>query len=119
MTPVQLEGLEANTWVIGMAVVAVMLVAAVIAAYSIKGAPEARPQVARRNWFVILGLAGPVVYYCLRLNQAVEIVNTAFKWDFRDTCIWVLGVSVVGYFVVGLLLAAIIRHTPFGSILKK
>lgn len=119
MTAAQLDGLEANTWVIGMVVAVVMLVAAVIAACSIKGEPAARPQVARRNWFVILGLAGPVVYYCLRLNQAVEIADTAMKWAFRDTCIWVLGVSVVGYFVLGLIGAALFRNTRFGSILKK
>lgn len=76
--------------------------------------------ITRRIAFIFVGLASCIGFYLYNdLVVKDVIMNAGFKNMFADRNNLCLGVTVFGYFFVGIMLMLVFRKSKFGSILGK
>ncbi len=119
-TIAQLHDAQANAWVYGLIVCGIALALAIAIAFITNWRSDRRDFITRRIWFIVIGLVFPAGYWIYNMLAIVpKIPNPGFKSMFESTNLYVLLVSIVIYFVVGILLMLGFRNTKFGSILGK
>jgi hypothetical protein len=116
-----LNQLQADTWVYGLIVAAVMLGIAILIAFLINWEGGAdRSYIKRRICFIVLGLLGPAIFWIYNIQYVKSMIpNPGFATKFGQTNHYVLIVSIIAYFIVGVFLMFVFRHSKFGSILGK
>lgn len=116
----QLQQAQVDAWIYGIIVVGIALALAILISMMINWRSNRRDFKVRRIWFILLGLALPLIYWlCCNLIWVPRIQNIGFQSQFKDTVLYVLIVSIVLYAVVGVLLMFCFRNSKFGSILGK
>jgi hypothetical protein len=116
-----LNQLQADTWVYGLIVAAVVLGLAILISFLInwQGGND-RSYVKRRIWFIVIGLLGPALFWVYNnLYVTPKIVNPGFATKFDQTNLYILIVNILVYFALGIVLMFVFRHSKFGSILGR
>lgn len=119
-TAQQLTQAQNDAWVYGMIVAAVALALAVAIAFMISWRSDRKDYIIRRIWFIVIGLALPVLNWFYNLQIIVpKIQNPGFQSMFRQTNLYVLLAAIAVYAIVGVILMFAFRNSKFGSILGK
>lgn len=119
-TPLQLQQTQADAWVYGLIVCGIALALAIAIAFIINWRSDRRDFITRRICFIVIGLVMPAAYWFYNMQAIVpRISNPGFQSMFEETNLKVLLVSIVIYFVAGILLMLGFRNTKLGSILGK
>lgn len=120
-TPQQLADAIASSWVYGMIVVGIALVIAFGIALLINWRTDRRDHITRRVWFIIIGLLFPAGCWLYNIETIVPAIqNIGFRHQYESTNILILIISVVVYFIVGILSMFVCRRgTKWRSILPK
>ena len=116
----QLQQAQADAWVYGLIVAGIALLLGVLIAYLIPWQSDRRCYIKRRILFIIVGLVLPVGYWIYNVQAVVPTIkNAGFKTMFEQTNLYVLLAAIAAYFIVGILLMFVFRHSKLGSILGK
>jgi hypothetical protein len=79
-----------------------------------------RSYIKRRVIFIIIGLINTFGFYIYNdLIVSQRIVNTGFKSMFSTTNLKCLAITIVGYYVGGIVIMLLFRYSKFGSILGR
>lgn len=117
----QLNSLMNETYVYAIIVLLIALLISLIVANIIpwQGGKD-KSYVKRRTWFIVIGVVAALglwLYNDLYVKEFIK--NAGLKSMFSVCNLRALGISIIGYFLIGLGLMFIFRHTKFGSILGK
>ncbi|MBR1765693.1 MAG: hypothetical protein IJ745_01465 [Bacteroidales bacterium] len=120
-TPLQLETLQGQTYVFAVIVMAVAFVISVLVAQMIAYQPRNdRSYILRRLWSIIICVISALGFWLY--NQLV-VMNTITKLPLQDkfatTNLICLGIIVVGYALLGLIVALVWRKSKFATIFFK
>ena len=117
----QLNSLMNETYVYAIIVLLIALLISLIVANIIPWqGGEDKSYVKRRTWFIVIGVVAALglwLYNDLYVKEFIK--NAGLKSMFSVCNLKALGISIFGYFLIGLVLMSIFRHTKFGSILGK
>lgn len=117
----QLEVLQNETWVYAFIIVAFALVVAWIVSNMIawqRGADKS--YLKRRLWFILIGIISFVVFFLYNdLLIKPQISQQGWQAMFSKTNISSSLVGLVCFYIIGIVLMFIMRHSKFGSILGK
>lgn len=103
--------------IVGLVAIGIAFLVSLAIAY--KGG-EDKSYIKRRIWFIIIGIASAVGFYVYNdLVVKPNITNVGFQSMFSRTNLTGTGICLALYFVVGIILMFIFRHTKFGSILGR
>lgn len=116
-----LQSLQDETMVyaaiIGAIALGLSFLVASLIAY--KGGDD-RSYIARRIWYVIIGLAAAAGFYVYNdLAVKPNITNVGWQSMFSDTNFICIAINLGVYIIGGIFLMFVFRHKKFGSILGK
>lgn len=117
---VQLEALQNDTMIYAVVVAVVALLLSFIIANLIpyQGGTD-RSYIKRRIFFIVIGIVGVLGFYLYNDIVVMDIIHkTALKAKFMTTNLICIGINAGVYFIAGIIIMAIFRHTKFGSILN-
>lgn len=117
----QLETLKQTTlvWaaIICVAVFAISFVIATLIPY--KGGKDTS-HIARRIWYIIVGVSAAVAFWIYNfIIVTPAIKNPGFKSQFANTNLVSVAIIVIGYVILGLLVALIFRKSKFSTVYLK
>lgn len=117
----QLEALQQTTlmWAVIICVVAfaISFLVAILVPY--KGGKDTS-YITRRVWYIIIGILAAAGYWIYNfLIAAPAIKNPGFKSQFSQTNFTSVVVIVLGYVVIGLLVAFVFRKSKFSTVYLK
>lgn len=99
----QVQQAQADAWVYGLIVAGVALAIAIAIAFMINWRSDRRDYITRLIWFIIIGLVAPASYWIYNAQAvAPKIQNPGFRNMFETTNLYVLIVSILAYFIVGM-----------------
>lgn len=117
----QLHELQNETFVYAVIVAAVIFVVAFMLANftSWQGGKDTSYK-KRRIWLIIAVFVGAIGFWLYNdLYVMSYIKKTAFQYQFADTNMQCLGITVVGSLIISFIVMFVFRHSKFGSILGK
>lgn len=117
---VQLEALQNDTMIYAVVVAVVALLLSFIISNLIpyQGGTD-RSYIKRRIFFIVIGIVGVLGFYLYNDLVVMDIIRkTALKAKFMTTNLICIGINAGVYYIIGIIIMAIFRHTKFGSILN-
>ena len=120
-TPQQLSDAITNAWIFGFIVVGFAILIAFIIALIINWRPDRRDYITRRFWFILIGIIFTIGYWLYNLESIVPTIqNVGFKNKFESNNYWILTVTIITYFVVGIITMFVCkRGSKWRSVLPK
>ncbi len=117
----QLEALKQTTlvWAVIICLVAFAITFLVATLVPYKGGKDTS-FVIRRIWHIIIGLVAAAGYWIYNFLVAVPAIkNPGFKSQFSQTNLISVIIIIVGYVVIGLIVAFIFRKSKFSTVYLK
>lgn len=115
----QVNELQAETlvWAVVIVLVAILIAFIVANLFPYQGGHD-RSYVKRRIAFIIIGIVQGFGFWIYnRVAIMPKISNAGFQDMYGKTNLQCLLITLLGYFIIGVVLMVVFRHTKFGSIL--
>lgn len=117
----QLDALKQTTlvWAVIICLVAFAISFLVATLVPYKGGKDTS-FVIRRVWYIIIGVVAAAGYWIYNFLVAVPAIkNPGFKSQFSQTNLISVAIIIVGYVVIGLVVAFIFRKSKFSTVYLK
>ena len=117
----QLEALKQTTlvWAVIICVVAFAISFVIATLVPYKGGKDTS-HITRRVWYIIVGVLAAAGYWIYNFLVAVPAIkNPGFQSQFSQTNLISVAVIILGYVVIGLLVAFIFRKSKFSTVYLK